>query len=270
MATAAAVVTGSIIAGFCDVPAGRAEAQSAAKPLSFDVASIKPLDQTWTDLLPVRSGGRVSWKVDLSFLIQYAYHLQGWRISTLPPHASVYQIDATTDTATTEEDQLRLMFQTLLADRFKMTTHRITKEMNGYVLTITKSGFALTEVKPGDTPAPPPEWFHNKAAIDASLEGKVLSTFEELYVQAIVGRRVPISKLAGALQQPLGTFVLDKTGLLGNYYFGFRFARADAPADVDAPSLSSAVQELGLRLEKQKGPVETLIIDHIEKTPTKN
>ena len=265
-----AAVAGPIAIGLLHAPRSRAQSQPrTAAPLAFEVASVKPLDQTWIEILPHRSGGRVSWKINLNVLILYAYHLQSWRIAGLPPHGTVYQIDATTDPAVTE-DQVRLMFQTLLAERFKMTAHRATKEINGYALTVGKGGFKLSEARPGDKPAPAPEWSNNSGAFDPGLDGKVLNTIEAPGILAIIGRRVPISKLAEALQQPLGAFVLDKTGLPGNYYFAFRFAREDAPEDVDVPSLISAVQELGLRLEKQKGPAEMLVIDHIEKTPAEN
>jgi uncharacterized protein (TIGR03435 family) len=244
-------------------------APQAAAPLAFEVASVKPVSQSWIQLAPQRSGGRINWTVNLNLLIRYAYHLQPWRIGSLPEFDAVYAIDATTDPAATE-DQVRLMFQALLAGRFKMSAHLETKEINGYVLTTGKGALKIKEAKSGDEPAPLPEWFQGKEAMIPELEGKLLSTVEGRSIQAITGRRVPVSRLAEALQQPLLTFVLDKTGLPGNYYFAFQYAREDAPPDVDAPTLFTALQDLGLRLEKHKGPVEMLVIDHIEKTPTEN
>jgi uncharacterized protein (TIGR03435 family) len=64
--------------------------------------------------------------------------------------------------------------------------------------------------------------------------------------------------------------VWDRTGLSGNYYFAFRTQFLSADLETDAPSLATALQEnLGLKLEKQKGPIEGLVIDYIEE-PSEN
>ncbi len=81
---------------------------------------------------------------------------------------------------------------------------------------------------------------------------------------AITGRGVSIGELADTLQEVLGTFVLDNTSLTGKYYFGLRF-----PGD-DASAVRDAIQDLGLAMEKEKGPVKLLVIDHFEKAPTEN
>lgn len=84
---------------------------------------------------------------------------------------------------------------------------------------------------------------------------------------------VPISKLADELSLQTGAFVIDQTGLEETYYFGFKFRRLDyVDADaVDAPSVFGAVEdELGLTLKKTTGPVEFMVVDHIEKVPTEN
>jgi uncharacterized protein (TIGR03435 family) len=74
-------------------------------------------------------------------------------------------------------------------------------------------------------------------------------------------------QLAETLQRLLGQPVWDHTGLAGNYHFAFRYARDDA-SDTGAPTLATALKEsLGLQLEKQKGPVETLVVDRIDRTP---
>jgi len=105
----------------------------------------------------------------------------------------------------------------------------------------------------------------------SGTEGKILRTKEGEGQLAFAGRRVTMSQLADALQETVGAFVTDKTGLPGVYYFAIRFADDLSPSDTEAPSLFTAVQEqLGLKLEPHKGPVETLIIDHMEKTPTAN
>jgi uncharacterized protein (TIGR03435 family) len=254
--------------------AGPIHAQSqlqTAAPLSFDVASVKPVAQPWLQVVPQRSGGRITWTTDLHYLVGYAYRLQDWRISgPLPGSDYIYAIDAATAPAATE-DQIRLMFQSLLADRFKMIAHRVTKDVEGYALTVGKSGPKIKEAKAEDNPAPLPEWFQKQGDTAATLEGKVVATIPKAGVVAVTGRRVSMLQLTETLQRVLHVSVLDQTGLPGNYYFAFEFAQEDHPADVDAPAVFAAIQEsLGLKLEKHKGPVEMLVVDHIEKTPTEN
>ncbi|MGA3235016.1 MAG: M56 family metallopeptidase [Bryobacteraceae bacterium] len=248
----------------------RSQPQTAA-PLSFDVASVKPVDQPWLQVFPQRTGGRVTWTTDLHYLVGYAYHLQDWRISgPLPGSDCIYAVDATMAPAATE-DQVRLMFQSLLADRFKMAAHRVTKEVEGYALTVGKNGPKFKEAKAEEKPAALPEWFQKQGDIAAQLEGKVVATIPKAGVGAITGRRASMLQLTEALQRVLRLPVLDQTGLSGNYYFALEFAQEDHPADVDAPPLFTAIQEsLGLKLERHKGPVEMLVVDHIEKTPTEN
>jgi uncharacterized protein (TIGR03435 family) len=242
--------------------------QDAATP-AFEVASIKPVDQGWLQISPQRSGGRISWQANLAQMVLYAYHLPSWRVSGLAPGDAIFQVDATADPAATT-DQIRLMFQGLLASRFKLAAHRETKELNGYVLAVGKGGLKLKETKPGEPPAALPEWFAGREAMIPQIEGKVLATAEGKGIAAITGRGVSMAEMADALQQPLGTFVVDRTNLAGRYYFGFKFLRDNAPPDADAPTPAQAVQELGLRLEKERGPVEILAIDHVEKMPTEN
>ncbi len=133
-----------------------------------------------------------------------------------------------------------------------------------------KGGLKLSQATPGGPPAPLPLWFAGKDVMIPQIEGKVFSSSPGKGLVAVTGRGVPIAELADTLQQALGTFVLDKTNVEGKYYFGFEFLSDDAPPDTDAPTLAEAIQGLGLLLEKEKGPVKALVIDHIEKMPTEN
>jgi uncharacterized protein (TIGR03435 family) len=249
--------------------AGVSFGQSSDKAPAFEVASIKPLDSGWLQISPQRSGGRVSWRASVNQMILYAYHLPSWRVIGMADSDTTFQIEATGETDATT-DQIRLMFQSLLATRFKLAVHRETKELNGYRLTVNKGGLRVKQANPGDPPAPLPEWFAGKEAMIPQIEGKVISSVEGKGIGAITARRVTMGEFADALQGPVAAFVLDKTDLLGQYYFAFKFARENAPPDVDAPTMSQAVGELGLRLERERGPVEMLIIDHSEKMPTEN
>ena len=76
-------------------------------------------------------------------------------------------------------------------------------------------------------------------------------------------------QLSATLQRLVGGMVADQTGLPGEYYFAFRYS-VDDNGKTDASSLSAGLKNPGLKLEKWKGPVEMLVIDHIEQTPTGN
>jgi uncharacterized protein (TIGR03435 family) len=242
-------------------------AQTAA-PLRFDVASVKvSTDQDVLSTRLSRSGGRIRWSTQLLYLIGYAYHIEWWRISPeIPGSGRIYDVEATTDPSATDS-QLRLMFQALLADRFKMAVHRVTKDVDGYALTPAKNGPKMQEAKEGEMP-PLPEWVHHTDP--AGMEDLVVAHLLTQGVGAITGRRVTMLQFTEELQRLLGTAVFDQTGLTGKYYFALLYATGDSPPEAPVSDLFSAVKQLGLKLEKHKGPVEVLVVDHIEKTPTEN
>ena len=269
---AVAAVSGPIVIGLLNPPHGRAQTQATAPP-SFEVASVKTIRQTWIDNAPTRSPGRFTWTTNLLNLVQYAYHMRGFQISgQVSDGEFVYRVDATM-APTATEDEVRLMLRSLLADRFKMVAHRVTKDGEGYNLSIGRGGPKIHEAKEGDQPPPLPDVFRGGSPTPAEVEGKVVEWHGAGTGIVMAGRRVSMLQLCTALQRVLNTVVWDDTGLKGNYYFALRYAREDAPeeADADAPSLLAAIQEnLGLKLEKHKGPVEMLVVDHIEKNPTEN
>jgi uncharacterized protein (TIGR03435 family) len=143
------------------------------------------------------------------------------------------------------------MLQAVLAERFKLAVHRETKELTVYALVVAKNGPKIQKADPG--------------------EGDTTSRRGHLTAQ-----RTSMHGLARFLAGPnvrLGRPVVDKTGLDGVFDFNLDWTpenssqtRADAP-----PSIFVALQEqLGLKLEAQKAPVEVLMVDHVEKIPTEN
>ncbi|MGA3203761.1 MAG: TIGR03435 family protein [Bryobacteraceae bacterium] len=151
----------------------------------------------------------------------------------------------------TPDDQLRLMLQTLLKERFQMTLHFEQREMTHYELVIGKNGPKLKEstVGPGE------------ATGTARLDG-------------IRSNRMQMNRLAALLSRTTRMPVLDKTGLTGFYQFDLRYANEVSPKpeeDPAGPSVFTAVQEqLGLKLESKKGPVEVLVVDRAERIPVEN
>jgi len=235
----------------------------------FEVASVKVSTKPYLSIAPTRSGGRIQWTTDLQYVLGYAFHMQLWQISgSIPGSTSIFEFDVVTDAAATDE-QVRLMFQSLLIDRFHMAFHRATKQADGYALTVAKGGPRMEEAKDEKIP-PLPDWFRARSGDSAQMEGSVAGTSRGGYAVDLVGRRVTMAQLSEALQWLVRTAVFDRTGLTGRYYFAIEYADDDAPPEVTLPNLFAALKELGLQVVKQTGEVEALVVDRIEKTPTEN
>jgi uncharacterized protein (TIGR03435 family) len=160
------------------------------------------------------------------------------------------------------------MLQKLLVDRFKLSVHHESKELQGYALVVAGREAKVKPAKPG-ADVPMPEYLKGKPA--PAFDGRIFLTMEGIGTSAITGRGVPMSRLADTLSDALNTFVLEKTGMTGNYYFGFRFLSDVAVSNPDVPSIFAALQdETGLKLEKQKAPIDILVIDRMEKVPIEN
>jgi uncharacterized protein (TIGR03435 family) len=233
----------------------------------FEVASIKPGGDIFSTR-PARTVGRIKWTTQLCYLIGYANRLDFSRVSS-PRCGVIYTVEATFAPAATD-DQVRLMLQSLLNDRFKLRAHRVTTQADGYALVIGKGGLKIKEAKEADEPPGMPEWVKDTSPA-LRAESYISATMPEAGVIAITGRRVSMAQLVETLQRSLGMPVWDRTGLSGNYYFAFRYTQVFRPdLETDAPSLATALQDnLGLKLEKQRGPVETLVVDSIE-APSEN
>jgi uncharacterized protein (TIGR03435 family) len=246
----------------------------AQKESSFEVVSVRAIPEkdgipSGYGSLPRISNGRLSWTTLASSLVPYSYDTPLWRVSGITWGPTFYTINATMDPAATQDD-IRGMLRTMLKERFGFAAHAESKELSGYSLTVTKNGPKLLAA--GSEIAPMPEYFRGKP--DEALERRVLRTMEGPGTWAITGRRVPMQKLADELSNALSTFVDDRTGLSGDYYFGFTFQQPNftPTGAIDlAPSVFEAIQQLlGLKLEKAKRTVEFLVVDHFEKLPTEN
>jgi len=150
--------------------------------------------------------------------------------------------------------QSRRMLQEFLADRFKLSFHIETKEVPIYALVIAENGLKIQRAIPGDTY---PDGFKDP-------HGRPLGAGALLRPRPckLVGQGVPIADLARDLSQLLGRAVVDKTGLNGVYDFT---VDCQATFMERGDSLLTVLPEqLGLKLEPQKGPAEILVIDHAE------
>ncbi len=146
------------------------------------------------------------------------------------------------------------MLQALLADRFKLSLHSETKEIPVFALVIAKNGLKLQEAKPGNTY---PNGIKGPAGRPIGA-----GTLVEPERGKLVGQGVPVSDLVENLSQELGgRIIVDKTGLKGKYDFTLQVA----PDESQSAIFTALQEQLGLKLETQKLPIEVLVIDHAEK-----
>lgn len=211
-------------------------------------------------------------------LLAMAYNVKDFEISGGPTwlDSERYDINAKAEErfGSLDPEKARPMVQALLADRFKVKFHRESKELPVYVLVVAKNGPKLREAiaqNPGPTssgqngPSPDP--------------GRPSFRFGR---GRLDGVGVAIAMLTSILSNQLGRYVLDKTELKGTYDFQLKwtpdqnqpdsFSRQGIPPpqgqSEDGPTLFTALQEqLGLKLESQRGPVEILVIDYAAKPP---
>jgi uncharacterized protein (TIGR03435 family) len=260
----------------------RCSAQTAA-PLSFEVATVKPLDPKNPHPPSVNiSGDRFS-AVGMSLreLIKIAYDLNygaDQQVSGGPAWAGSvrFDIEATEDPALGEKLQklssdergkiLREMLRGLLADRFKLQIHHESTQLSVYELVTSRSGSKLmpsvahTPSAGEDNATKPRSWirFAGKGVLEGNdADAETLVT--ALSMQPEIG----------------GRLVIDRTGLNGTYDFTLRWTPdmgqgADPPSADAGPSLFTALQdELGLRLQLTKAPVDVIVIDRVE-LPSEN
>ena len=232
----------------------------------FEVASVKVSKNPETggdvQVTPGRFRGK---DLALQWLILVAYRLKSGHLSGDLPDWTIsqrYDIDAKTGDAS-GEDQILLALQTLLRDRFQLKEHLETRQEPVYFLMVGKNGSKM----PTGSCVPKKQ----------DLPNECYSSTSQGLVTTMEWRGVPMSAPAGVAYRSLSGHltvnnrpVIDKTGLTGTFDVHLRWARdpgtLDVPADPGAPSIFDAVQEqLGLKLEPGRGPVEYMVVDHVER-----
>jgi uncharacterized protein (TIGR03435 family) len=187
--------------------------------------------------------------------------------------------------------QLPEMIQSLLAERFKLVLHRDKKEFAVYALVVAKNGPKLKE-SPSDSSveASPAA----KGTVDVNVTtgrgGGVVDMGNGSTIgysrDRLEAKKVTVSALAVAVERLVDRPVLDMTGIAGNYDFSLEYSWdelrslvrtssggvTELPANPDAPgnSIFTSVAAFGLRLEPRKAPIEVVVVDRIERTPTEN
>jgi uncharacterized protein (TIGR03435 family) len=152
--------------------------------------------------------------------------------------------------------QMQARLRALLADRFQLKLHMETREQPVYKLVVAKGGAKVTA-----------------STYDGSIGGRGfgIKGGGKNGETVVSGKFMPVSNLASGLSDLLQRPVIDETGLKGNFDFSFTFTPDLGPGtESDGPGLFTALQEqVGLRLESGKGPVEALVIDSVE-LPSEN
>jgi uncharacterized protein (TIGR03435 family) len=267
--------------------AGNVDAPNPEVPLYFEAASVKPSDPKSGPGVGIRRqpGGRFdTFNTPVRVLITFAYQIQGYQLVGGPDWIGNTRYDIVAKMEGdpppvrpgTGADHMMLATRTLLAERFKLKVHRETRELDIYALMMAKP-----DGKPGpklktaaDNCSPEAIAARRGSPPPAPGAGPVCG------IQWLAGRvrfgGYPLSLFATSVSAQVGRAVVDRTGLTGNWDFEMSYAApppngplaggAEAPpADPDAPDLFTAVREqLGLKLDATRGPVEVLVIDSIE------
>ncbi len=231
---------------------------------AFEVAAIKPVDHNpkSSRYIVMQGSNRfVEKDYTLKFLIAAAYNLNSNAVSGGPAwiDSDHYDIVAVTpgEVRPTHDEQMA-MLRNLLSDRFRLAFHREQKEFSIYELTVAKGG---PKLKPSAAPPDDPP-----------------QTISTVYPQRVVlpARNLTMGDLASLMQRAiLDRPVTDKTGLTGRYDFDLQWApdetqfggeMAAASTDSASPPFFTAIQQqLGLKLEATRGPIQALVVDSAER-----
>jgi uncharacterized protein (TIGR03435 family) len=234
-------------------PLARAHAQS------FEVATIKPNPTAdpkqgqWS--LPNTGSFKAS-GLTLAMLMHLAWDVDISQIANQPSwlDSDLFDVAAKPEAGITlSRDELRPRLQNLLEQRFHLTIHHETRMLPGYALVVAKGG---PKLQPPTQPARLPNYRRGV------YKGHV----------NILNCTMPF--LAQQLTPFAGFPVVDQTGLTGSYDISVLYApdpNSDTGADSTLPSLFTAIREnLGLELRSRKVPVETIVIEHVDRQPTQN
>ncbi|HEX5226314.1 MAG TPA: TIGR03435 family protein [Bryobacteraceae bacterium] len=268
--------------------------------LEFEVASIKP-SATPTGPRQVLGGmhidsSQVNWTfLSLKDYIVTAYRVRIYQISGPDWLGSErFDINAKLPEGASPKDTAA-MLQTLLEDRFQLKVHREQNDFAVYGLVVGKGGLKIKESAPDLNPPPSPvsggagvAAISRPGGVTVNYSNGASFTFAD---NKFEGHKLPFPMIADVMARFTDRPVVDMTATKGNYAFSLELspedframgiraaiaAGAQVPpqvlqqAETSGDSLANALDKLGLKLEPRKAPIETLIVDHAEKTPSEN
>ncbi len=234
------------VTAFAQTPTARPE---------FEVASVKPgFGPDGYSAIKATPGGRFTVEnLPLKYLIGVAYEVKGPQILNGPGWIETmpFDISGKAEGSPTLPEMLPLL-RSLLADRFKLTIHRATKQLSILALTVAKGQGKLVKSSVGGC-------------------GSATTGLRSI-MDGLTGTEVSMNDLAKWLSVVLATIVIDRTGLPDKYDVHLEWSPDPSRPGWNGPGASiftDLQEQLGLKLESQKAPVEVLVIEHIEK-PTEN
>jgi uncharacterized protein (TIGR03435 family) len=242
-----------------------------AQTRAFDVVSIKaaefPSDGFRAGFLqgygecgstkPAISGNRVTWRIiSACGIVRFAYDLPEYGVLGAPDwmtkkeQSVFYAVEAKAPGESVTLEEAREMFRAVLAERFGLQFHRETRPLPVYDLVVAKGGHKLK---------PPCDNQTTSVSRVAAGGGGESPGMQEARLAAIESCKQTIAQLVAHLTRSVDRPVIDKTGLKGDYSFKLSWG-------AENPTIWTALQEqLGLKLEPSRSPVEVLVIDHAEK-----
>jgi uncharacterized protein (TIGR03435 family) len=245
-----------------------ASAQSASPAPAFDVASIRPTDPDYRGGTISDSPGTLIMRgVSLRTCVEWAYNIRPYQI-TGPAWLPDIRFDISAKAADPVGiDQLRLMLQTLLANRFGMKVHRETRKLPAFSLVVAPGGPKFHDTGSGNA----------SKFVESTKDGDANFTEDRT---GLIAERATMADLTAKLAEPLQRPVVDKTNLKGRYDIRIdllpflnqvgAYEENKANLDVISVIVTAFPNQLGLKLEPTKENVDFVIVDSASKTPTEN
>jgi uncharacterized protein (TIGR03435 family) len=236
---------------------------------AFEVATIKPSDPAHPEqIITLRGAEVITTNVTVHALINLAYWLHPKQLTGGPAWTETEKFDMAGKPDAPGQpnvDQMKVMIQKLLTDRFQLKFHFEKRELPVYAVRLAKTGAKITQSQ--DDPKAIPGWNFGRNA-----SGMIMAF-----------RNSPMSQFTAVLQNSTDRPVVDQSGLTGRYDFSLNFTPDAAMAALlggppppagdnpdAAPDLFAAFQQqLGLKLEPARAPVEVMVIDKVER-PSEN
>lgn len=240
-----------------------AAAQTPATPPAFEVASVRGSQPGGggreggrgigrRESIQVAPGSLTMRNVSFRSCVRWAWNVVDYQVNG-PDWIDRERFDIVAKSGGAEpEEQLRLMLQTLLADRFKLAVHRQTKELPAWVLTVAKGG---------------PKFKESTEEGEGSIE-------PNLQRMQVAVQHAPVSQLVDMLGNLLRAPIVDETGLKGRYDIVIKIDKyipdPSTPVDILSTVLTAIQQELGLKLDQRKMALDLVVVDRAEKVPAEN
>ncbi len=265
--------TSLIVSAALVLAVSRVFAQSMSTKLPvFDVVSVRPNNTASRSIsIDVEKNSFTATNVTLMNLTSEAYQVKPDLVSGAPPWMSAVRYDVQAkvldgegvDLEAFTDKQRGPMLQAVLADRFQLKLHTEMKTLPLYELVVAKGAVKLKQ-----------------AATAGAAGADAIPRDGSFTIQrgSLAAHGMPMSSLAAQLSEVVHRKVIDRTGLDGSFDFELKWTpdedgsggkEAAAPGDAPPPIFTALQEQLGLRLQSGKGPVETLVIDHVEK-PSEN